>query len=212
MQMTISLSSVLSLFGVMLVLAALPSSSVLIVVTRSSAFGFIHGVLASIGIVTVDLLFILIAVLGLNFLSGSLGEYFVWIKYFGSAYLFWMAIMMWRSSRINVYGAAEDTSRLNQSSLVSSYLSGFLFTIADQKAIFFYLGLFPAFVNLSSVTTFDIVTILLVTTLAVGGVKITYAYIADQAVSLFGIKEQQLVKKIAAVLLMVIAGYIIYTA
>jgi threonine/homoserine/homoserine lactone efflux protein len=53
MQITMTLSSMIALFGAMLVLAAMPSSSVLLVISRSAASGFIHGVLAALGIVPV---------------------------------------------------------------------------------------------------------------------------------------------------------------
>jgi threonine/homoserine/homoserine lactone efflux protein len=67
----------------------------------------------------------------------------------------------------------------------SSFFSGLFFTLADQKAILFYLGFFPAFINLSSLTLADTVVILSITLFAVGSVKVAYAFMADSATSLF---------------------------
>jgi threonine/homoserine/homoserine lactone efflux protein len=54
-------------------------------------------------------------------------------------------------------------------------------TLGDQKAILFYLGLFPAFLDLSTVSLADTSIIILITMLAVGGAKLVYAYMADRA-------------------------------
>ena len=81
MQSTLSFGSILALFGAMVVLAALPSVSVLAVSTRSASAGFLHGALTAAGIVLGDLIFIAIALWGLSFLTETLGGFSIWIKY-----------------------------------------------------------------------------------------------------------------------------------
>ncbi|NJM63549.1 MAG: LysE family transporter, partial [Oscillatoriales cyanobacterium RU_3_3] len=76
-----TLSSIGALFCAMTVLAAIPSISVLAVSTRSAAFGFIHGVFTTLGIVVGDIIFILIAILGLSLLAQKMGSLFFAIKY-----------------------------------------------------------------------------------------------------------------------------------
>ena len=46
-----TLSNIVALFGAMVVLAAIPSFSVLIVVSRSITFGFASGLMTAMGIV-----------------------------------------------------------------------------------------------------------------------------------------------------------------
>jgi threonine/homoserine/homoserine lactone efflux protein len=46
----------------MIVLAIVPSVSVLAVTARAAAFGFTHGMFTALGIVVADILFILVAV------------------------------------------------------------------------------------------------------------------------------------------------------
>lgn len=58
MQSSMTLSTIGALFCAMTVLAAIPSISVLAVSTRSTAFGFIHGVFTTLGIVVGDIIFI----------------------------------------------------------------------------------------------------------------------------------------------------------
>ncbi|WP_369334585.1 LysE family transporter, partial [Pectobacterium brasiliense] len=55
----------LSLFLAMIALAAMPSSSVALVVIRSATLGVRHGVATALGIVVGDLLFVVLAIAGL---------------------------------------------------------------------------------------------------------------------------------------------------
>ena len=67
----------------------------------------------------------------------------------------------------------------------SSFLTGFLITLGDQKAILFYLGFFPAFIDLSRMTPADTLIIIAIAIVGVGGAKLVYAYLADRASLLF---------------------------
>lgn len=186
MQLTMTLGNMFALFGAMLVLAAMPSSSVLIVVSRSADSGFIHGALAALGIVVGDIVFILTAILGLSLLAESMAGMFVLVKYFGGAYLVWLGMRL-LFAKPGMLQAEKDGS----AAMSSSFFSGLLFTLADQKAILFYLGFFPAFIQLSSMTLADIAVIISITLLAVGGVKVAYAFMADRAAWLFTVRASR---------------------
>ena len=164
----------------MIVLAIVPSVSVLAVTARAVAFGFTHGLFTALGIVFADILFILVAVYGLALLAGMMGDQFRLIQYIGAAYLIWLGISLWRA---DVQARAADSVR--QSSWSSSFLSGLLITLGDQKAILFYLGFFPAFIDLSTMTPLDTLIIVLIAILGVGGAKLVYAYLADRASAMF---------------------------
>lgn len=176
MQNSLTLSTIAGLFGTLVVLALVPSVSVLAVSARSAASGFRHGVFTAIGIVVGDVLFILLAIFGLSLLAEAMGSWFVLVKYVGGAYLILLGIKVWRenSKVVEARGSAE-------SSLLSSFLTGLLITLGDQKAILFYLFSFPAFLDLSTVSVFDAAVIVAIATLAVGGAKIFYAFMADRA-------------------------------
>ena len=72
MQSSMTLNNIVALFGAMVVLAFIPSVSVLAVSARSAASGFIHGVFTTLGIVIGDILFILLAILGLAVLAEAM--------------------------------------------------------------------------------------------------------------------------------------------
>ena len=161
-------------------LAIIPSVSVLAVTARSAAFGFTHGVLTALGIVAADILFILVAVYGLALVAELMGAQFKLVQYLGGAYLIWLGISLWRAD-----AKAHQSDEIKQSSRSSSFLTGFLITLGDQKAILFYLGFFPAFIDLSQMTPADMLIIIMIAIIGVGGAKLIYAYLADRASLIF---------------------------
>jgi threonine/homoserine/homoserine lactone efflux protein len=171
LETTLTITSIGALLGSMIVLAIVPSVSVLAVTARAAAFGFSHGLFTAIGIVVADILFILIAIYGLALIAEMMGDQFRLIQYLGAAYLIWLGISLWRSE-----AKAGKSDVVRQSSWLSSFLTGLLITLADQKAILFYLGFFPAFLDLTTMTPAII---------GVGGAKLVYAYLADRASLLF---------------------------
>lgn len=168
-------SSAAALFATMVMLALLPSMSVMTVLARSASLGFRHGAVTSLGIVAGDLVYILLAIYGLSFLTTTLGGWFVVIQYLGAAYLIALGIVLWRSK-----SSGLEIQQASETALVSSFLAGFLLTLGDQKAVLFYLSFFPAFVDLSALTLADTGWVVAIALTAVGGVKLGYALLADQ--------------------------------
>ena len=193
--------SSVTLFGAMVVLALVPSISVLAVTTRSAASGFIHGVSTTAGIVVGDVFFIILAIFGLSVLAEALGSLFVLVNYLGGTYLIWLGITLWRSRP-----KAVEEGGVTESSLLSSFLAGLFITLGDQKAILFYLVFFPAFVDLSTLSHLDAGIIILIAIIAVGGVKLAYAFMADRARLL--LKRSDAIKRInmAAGTIMIAVG------
>jgi threonine/homoserine/homoserine lactone efflux protein len=183
-RLNLSLFDIISLSAAMAVLAAIPSVSVLLVTARSACFGFQHGVFAAVGIVVGDLLFVLLAIFGLSMLVETMGSMFFLIRYAGAVYLVSLGVILLRSETASLH--LRETNPV--ASLKSSLLAGLLITLGDQKAFFFYLGFLPAFVDLTVISATDIVTIIAVTILTVGGIKLVYAFVAHRAGKRFGSK------------------------
>src|SRR3990170_3673471 len=180
MESSLTPANIAALTGIMVFGALVPSVSVLAVSARSAALGFAHGVLTSVGIVVGDIVFILIAIYGLSVLADLMGSLFALVKYLGGAYLIWLGTVLWRSKP-----KADGVEGNSKTSMPSSFLTGLLITLADQKAILFYLGFFPAFIDLSAISLADTGIILIIATVAVGGPKLLYAFMAERAGLIF---------------------------
>ena len=196
----------LALFLIMIGLAAIPSSSVALVVVRSATLNIRNGVAASFGIVTGDLIFVLLAILGLSTLAETLGALFAVIRYAAAGYLIWFGIGLIRSAA-KPRAQALDTPK---GGLLASFMSGLALTLGDIKAILFYASLFPAFVDIPSLGGFGIAAIMGITILTVGSVKIGYALAANSIASRAdGFTHSRHVKTVTGGLMIGAGGYLI---
>jgi threonine/homoserine/homoserine lactone efflux protein len=169
-----TLVSILSFFGIMLALAAMPSASVALVVVRSSSCGMRNGVATALGIVAADLVFVTIAILGLSALALAFGSAFSILKYLGGAYLIWLGVKLLTAKETGALPSPD----VRRSTLISSFTAGFLLTFGDLKAIFFYASLFPTLMDVTQLTVVDVTAVVAITVLTVGGVKLAYAIAA----------------------------------
>lgn len=197
-------NNIVALFSAMVVLASIPSVSVLAVSTRSATSGFIHGVFTTVGIVVGDIIFIIIAIWGLSLLAETMGNLFFLIKYLGGAYLIFLGIGLCRSKLNDM-----QTQEIIDTSLLSSFLTGLFITLGDQKATLFYLGFFPAFLDLSQISYFDTSIIIALTIVAVGGVKLGYAFMADRARLLVSSKIRKGINITAGCVMIAVGIYLI---
>lgn len=203
MVLNLSLISAAALFAAMALLAAMPSVSVLAVTARAASAGFAHGALTSLGVVVGDLIFIALAIFGLALLAEALGDGVVLVRYAGGLYLIWLGVRVWRAT-----GRSEDPQRALVTSRWSSFMAGLLITLADQKAVLFYLGFLPAFVDLSTMSVLDAVAVGMIAVVSVGGVKLAYAWAAGRAGTWLGAGASGWMNRIASVV-MVVAGVVV---
>lgn len=200
-------SSIVALFAAMIILAAIPSVSVLAVSTRAATFGLIHGVFITLGIVLGDVIFILIAIWGLSLLVETMGSLFLLIQYLSGVYLIVLGIKLWRSKSNDL--AVEGVAK---SSLMSSFMTGLLITLGDQKATLFYLGFFPAFLNLEEISYLDTAIIVAIAIVAVGGVKLGYAIMADRARLLINSRVRTGMNAVASGVMVAVGVFLIFKA
>lgn len=162
------------LLGTLLVLAVVPGSTDAVIVARSLQSGLRAGLAMVVGVVLADVAFVLIAVFSLQLLLTTMGPVFVLVRLAMAAWLVHLGWVIWRSRGQPVALQAQTASR-------NDFLRGFFLTLADPKAIVFYMGLLPAFMSLSPLYIPDFIGLLLAVTLGVGAVKALYAALASQA-------------------------------
>ncbi len=198
------------LFIIMAALAIIPSTSVALVVTRSATAGFANGIAVAAGIVLGDLVFVILAILGLSVIAENMAGVFIIIKYIGGTYLLWLGFSLLTSENKNNITANKASQK---GGFLSSFIAGVVLTLGDVKAIFFYISLFPAFVDLSKLRIIDVFMVIIITIIAVGGVKIFYAFSAKKVVSISqNLKLEGVAKKTAGAFMVGAGGYLIVKA
>jgi len=201
---------IVTLFGIMVALAALPSASVALVIARSATLGVANGVAATAGIILGDLVFILLAIFGLSIVAETMGSLFMVIKYLGATYLLWLGYTLVTSKSMTTITVDKTVKKQN---LVTSFIAGFILTLGDVKAIIFYASLLPLFINLSALQTSDVLILISVMVVSLGSVKILYACSAVKVVAFAKDKKfGNAAKKTAGGFLLGAGGYLIVKA
>ncbi|EAQ66697.1 hypothetical protein MED121_12255 [Marinomonas sp. MED121] len=165
-----TLLSAIALFFAMLVSALIPGPSVMTVVSRSITSGVKSGLMVTLGVLLADYIFIALALSGLLAVASLLGELSVYLKYIGALYLMVIAYFTWRADV-----SLDQPEEQKNTGLISNGIMGLLVGISNPKAILFYMGFFPAFVELSSIGFYEALTIMMIASFAIGGVLAMYA-------------------------------------
>ena len=194
----------------MAALAAIPSSSVALVVARSATLGITNGLAVASGIVLGDLVFIALALLGLSVIAEVMGGLFMFVKIIGGLYLIWLGYSLFSKSGVTEIKANKIN---NNRSLAASFMVGFVLTLGDIKAIIFYASLLPVFVDLSTIQSSDILVLILITVFGVGGVKTIYVIFSNR-VAAYAQKTNMEVtaRKTVGGLMVGAGGYLIFKA
>jgi threonine/homoserine/homoserine lactone efflux protein len=180
MMLSVSLETVLAFALAMFLLAASPGPGVLMVVARALTGGFAAALAAMAGLVLGDIVFLVLAVLGLSALASVLGEFFLAVKVLGALYLVWLGVKTWRSRPSLPAMDAPETPKSRMPHHRSAAL-GFFVTLGNPKAILFYGALLPTFIDVAALTAPDVVALSAVVTLVLFSVLGVYAYLAARA-------------------------------
>ncbi len=168
--------STIALAFAMLVLAASPGPGVLATVAQALSGGARSSVNVIAGIITGDLVFLLLAVFGMSAVARIMGGLFFVVKLAGSAYLIWMGFRIWRSASVRM----EDAQNVAQGKTGwQRFACGLFLTLGNPKAICFYMGFLPNFMELERLSMADIGIAAGVVSLVLAGVLGIYAWTAS---------------------------------
>jgi threonine/homoserine/homoserine lactone efflux protein len=168
-----TLSDLIVLFLMLATMAALPSASVMLLVSRTLSSGAKHGVVVSFGIVLADLLYLLLAIFGLAVVARWLEQYWPLVQIMAALIL--LIFSLWHAGKLDTVSAVHD-----KHSTWVSFVAGFTLTAVDYKAIVFYLGILPIFINNNEITLSSSLILLITSAVAVASVKLTYVYLANR--------------------------------
>lgn len=115
------------------------------IVTKNSMTGsFRAGFLTALGVSTALLVHVSYCLLGVAILLDESPLLFHTVKYLGSAYLFYLGVMLLKENT-SVEGSAKD--RPQRRTRQNAFLSGFLCNLLNPKATLFVLSLFTQFIH-----------------------------------------------------------------
>jgi threonine/homoserine/homoserine lactone efflux protein len=163
--------------GALAVAAAIPGPGVTALVARALGSGFRPAFAMSVGLILGDLTYLTAVVLGLAFLAQTFGMVFLVIKWFGVAYLAWLAWKFWSAGITpeSIEASKRDTS------LVANFLGGLTLTLGNPKTMIFYLAITPTIVDLQALTLADYGVLAFITVAVLMVVLVPYLALAAKA-------------------------------
>lgn len=170
---SISFSNAATILVTMFVLSIVPVPSVFLVIVRSITSNLSQGLITIGGIVFVNIIFILLVVYGVGALVASMNGLYAIIKFAGSAYLFWLVIKLLRAKV-----KKTEIEQVEEPSWHANLIAGFIVTISAPWAILFYVSFLPNVIDLTKARVPDVLLLMLIATVAVGGAKLPYALLA----------------------------------
>jgi len=124
----------------------IPGPGVMALIGTALGGGLKRAMPMIIGIAFGDATWLALAVLGLAAISELYADAFTVIRYIGVAYLLYLAWKFWTNT--GELKAAEGNSKR---SAFAAMLNGYLVTMGNPKAMFFYLALVPVLLDLSAI-------------------------------------------------------------
>lgn len=125
--------------------AASPGPAVMLAVKNGAQYGIKRTLVAILGNITAVSCLALISIMGVGAILAASVTLFTIVKIIGGCYLIYLGYKAFTSQRklnINI-----DNKNSKPISLFSLYREAFLVSMTNPKAIAFFMGLFPQFIN-----------------------------------------------------------------
>lgn len=154
--MTITAADLLLYCGALLILFLTPGPVWLAMMARALSGGFQAAWPLALGVALGDILWPLVAVLGISWILSVFDTVMTLLRWIASGVFILMGLALIRQAGQKI----STDSRLTRPGMWSGFLAGIIAILGNPKAVLFYIGVLPGFFDLRSVTGPDIGLIL----------------------------------------------------
>lgn len=153
--MTITTSDAALYAGALFILFLTPGPVWVALIARAMSGGFHAAWPLALGVVVGDVLWPLIAVLGVSWLVSVFADFMAVLRWVACLTFVLMGIMLIRHRDKTI---ASD-SRLTRPGMWAGFMAGVVVILGNPKAVLFYMGVLPGFFDLTRLTWLDIAAI-----------------------------------------------------
>lgn len=147
-----SFESAITFFFVVFIFGITPGPGIFATLARALVSGAWSCFPLVLGMVISDIVYLILACFGLAVIAEQWGEIFTVIRIVGAAYLLYLGWKMWNAP-VDLDQNAQKFSGQWHLAL----LQGFLISASNPKVILFYVAFLPTFMDLSALTTADVI-------------------------------------------------------
>lgn len=176
-----TLTGLLTFCAVYALAVATPGPGIAAIIARSLAHGSRGAPAFIAGFVVGDLVWFTIAATGLAALAKTAEMLFVGIKWAGVAYLLYLAYKLWTAPAERVEVRDDDDRQHGWRAFVASLM----LTLANPKAILFFVALLPTVIDLASMNVVRFLEISAAIVILLPIVLGTYVFLAAKAREMF---------------------------
>jgi len=152
-----------------------PGPGVTLTLTNSIRYGMYETFGGILGIAFGALIVAAISATGLGIVLAASATAFTIMKYIGAAYLIYLGVKMWRTPPLTTTESAAL-----KPSIRMRFLEGITLQLSNPKAIFFFLSIFPQFIDNSKPYALQFFTLVLTYGCLVVAIHMVYAMSAHK--------------------------------
>ena len=203
--MTVTAYQLLLYAGGMAALWAVPGPVWVALIARALSGGMAGAWPLAVGVALGDLVWPLMAILGLTWVQSVYGDYLAILRWVASVIFLVMGVMLIRKPAATL----NADSRLTKPGLWAGFSVGVAAVIGNPKAILFYMGALPGFFDLGSLTTPDIIAIIAISAFIPMLGNLGLAWFLDRARRLLSSPENVRRMNIGSGVLLILVGLVI---
>lgn len=153
--MTMTIADAMLYAGALLILFLTPGPVWVALTARAMSGGFRAAWPLAMGVVVGDVIWPLVAILGVSWIVSTFEGFMVILKWVASLTFLVMGFLLIKSAGKEI---ARD-SRLTRPGMWAGFLAGLAVILGNPKAVLFYMGVLPGFFDLTQLTAMDIAAI-----------------------------------------------------
>jgi len=153
--------SAVTFFIAIFIFGITPGPGVFAILAKAMVEGTQRCFMLAFGMVVSDIIYLLLACLGLATIAEHWGGLFTVIRWVGAAYLIYLGYKIFTSKP----ETDATTNSINKRSSLE-FVQGFLISASNPKVILFYIAFLPTFMDLTILTTRDVALAAILTMIA----------------------------------------------
>ena len=169
-----TLESGLAFFIAILIFGVTPGPGVLAVLARALVNGARGCIFLSLGMAISDIVYLILACMGLAVVAQEWGNVFLVVRLTGAAYLIYMGYRLWMTP----VTTQENTEKTAEAGKLASFIQVFLISASNPKVILFYIAFLPTFMDVTILSPADV---LVASVLTLAGLMLGLMLIASGA-------------------------------
>ena len=212
-RFTMTLEFSVAYFIAVFIFSITPGPGVFALIAKAIKEGAHSCIGLSLGMTLSDIAYLLLVVMGLAYIANEYALIFDLIRYFGSAYLFFLAIKI-GFAKVEVRTDDLQKIEANVSSSKGFFIGfgeGLLISATNPKVMLFYLAFLPTFVDLTTLTSAGVALVIILNFSALMAGLLLVAYGAGKASQVFS--QHNAVRRLnqLTAVLMAAAGFLVLT-